>query len=865
MPDLTVAAAPESVPPLQCPPTTAHRFTLANGLVLIVQEDHSAPVVSVQAWVQTGSIHEGAHEGAGLSHIVEHMLFKGTETRTTSGFAQTIQDAGGYVNAYTSFDRTVYWIDIPSKGVNTALDLLSDAMQHSTMPVEEYVKEQEVIRREFAMGQDDPDRVSGMNLFSAAYRQHPYRHPVIGHFDIFNGLTREDVFGYYKSRYVPNNTFFVVVGDVDPEAIRTQLEAHYQNSPRRSLPPVYIAPEPVQLGRAETHVEFATELTRLHLCWHVPEVTHPDVPALDLLAVILGSGRSSRLYRLLREERSLVHGIEAWCYAPGHAGLFGVEAVLDPDKRLEVQDEVLRMISQLHESGVTEAELEKAKKLSLNAQLHQLTTMRGKASDLGSNWLLTGNLDFSRHYLNAIQAITVADVSRCVRSYLNESNLTISSLNPLGFLKSQVGQESPNEAGEIQKFELSNGLRLLVREDPRLPLVSAVVSFKTGLLAETPEDNGITRLLAKTLLKGTQSRSAEQIAEQIEAVGGSISSDGGNNSLSVAVRVMTPDLTLGLELMGEVLREAIIPEKSVLREKEAQLAGIKAQEEEVTTVARNLLRSHLLPGHPYSLRSLGSPESVARISRTDLLAFRDRYLVGRNGVIAVFGNVSALEVKALVERALGSLPAGEEALVNPPQPEPLLQSIEVTEIKNKAQAILMVGYHGADLFSPERAALELIDEASSDLGSRFFVRIREQLGLAYFVGSSHAMGLAKGPFVFYLGTDPLKLTAVKAELLDEIAKLGADGLTAQELARAKEKLLGQQDIRNQSNDAFAFSAALDELYGLGFAYYRQLRSEVEAITVEEVRAVARKYFVDQPAVIAMVHPDAAHEIPPEPH
>ncbi len=204
---------PSSV--ISFPPSTARKWILPNGLTLIVQEDHSAPVASVQAWCATGSIYEDQHLGAGLSHILEHMLFKGTTTRSTNQIAQQIQDVGGYINAYTSFDRTVYWIDVPKAGVPVALDILTDAMMNSTLPPEEYKKEQEVIRREFAMGMDDPDRMVGLLLFATAYQRHPYRFPVIGELEIYNQLTREEVFQYYKTRYVPNNLIFIVVGDVD--------------------------------------------------------------------------------------------------------------------------------------------------------------------------------------------------------------------------------------------------------------------------------------------------------------------------------------------------------------------------------------------------------------------------------------------------------------------------------------------------------------------------------------------------------------------------------------------------------------------------------------------------------------------------
>src|SRR4051812_32605718 len=490
-----LAASPQGAR-LQLPPLDVVRRTLPNGLEIIVQEDHSAPVVSVQLWVQTGSIHEGTAMGAGISHMLEHMLFKGTTTLSACEFAQRVQDAGGYINAYTSFDRTVYWIDIPAPGVAVALELLADAIQHSTLPEDELLKEQEVIRREFAMGFDDADRVASQALFATAYSAHPYRHPVIGYLDVFNALTRDDLAAYYRARYVPNNTFFVVVGAVSAAEVRERLEQHYAASPRRALPPVHILAEPPQLGKREMHQEFATELTRLHLTWHVPAVTHADVPALDVAAVILGGGRSSRLYRRLREERGLVHAIDAWCWSPSEGGLFGFDAMLDPGKTAEVRAELTGALEEICADGVSEAQLEKARKIFLSHQLGQLTTMRGRAGDLGANWQLTRNLDFSAHYLADVQRVTTEDIRRVLARYCTGPNATVCSLNPVGSLAGKASVAVAHDTSDVVKFELSNGLRLLVREDSRLPLVSMVASFKAGLLAETAATNGITRLLA---------------------------------------------------------------------------------------------------------------------------------------------------------------------------------------------------------------------------------------------------------------------------------------------------------------------------------------------------------------------------------
>ncbi len=827
---------------------------MPNGLTVLVQEDHSAPVASVQAWVATGSIDEDAQLGAGMSHLLEHLLFKGTKTRPANAIAQAVQDVGGYINAYTSFDRTVYWIDVPKAGAAAALDILADAVMNSTLPVEEFAKEQEVIRREFAMGFDDPDRMAGQLLFATAYHRHPYRLPVIGLLDVFNQLTREQVLDYYRARYVPNNITFVIVGDVDGEQVQEQLATWFKDIPAKCLKPIYIPAEPPQLGTREMHQEFETELTRLSLAWHIPEITHPDVPALDLLSTILGDGRSSRLYRRVREEAGLAFGVSAFSYTPGEPGILGIDATTEPDKRVATQELVLEIIDEIKQKGVTSEELAKAKKISLSHHLTALTTMRGQASDLGSNWFLTRNLNFTRDYLATAQQLMGEDLQRVARQYLTPQNLTIISLNPKGTLSSKSKAASAAMAREIQKIELSNGLRLLVREDARLPLISITAVFRGGLLAETAPTNGITQLMAKTLLKGTTTRSAEQIADTIEAVGGNIGSDSGNNSFSISMEVTQPDLRLGGELLADILLNAAMPEAAVAREKEVQLASILDEEEHLTAVARNILREALFGNHPFALRGKGSTDAVAKLTREDLLAFRDRYLVAKNGVISVFGNVKAAEVQQMFEQTLATMRPGALALTDVKPSQPITKNIEVESLKDKAQGVLMVGYRSADMFSQDRYALELIDEASSDLGSRFFIRIREQMGLAYFVGSTQMQGLVPGLFAFYLGTDPQKLGPVKAALLDEIRQLATEGLTEPELRRAKKKLIGQQQIANQSNDSLGYITALDELYGLGFNHYQELEAEVEAVTLADVKRVAAQYFQNQPCVIATVRP-----------
>jgi zinc protease len=854
---MALAHAPaEEVHPVAptLPDSRAQVFSFENGLTLIVEEDHSAPVASVQVWCATGSIDEAKWLGGGLSHILEHMLFKGTSDRKAGDIARQVQDRGGYVNAYTSFDRTVYWIDIPSDGVSVALGILSDAMMNSTLPEEEYIKEQEVIRREFAMGFDDPGRQSSQLMLRTVFSQSPFQHPVIGYLDVYNKLTRNDVMAYYKSRYAPNNLTFVVTGDVDAREVRGQLEEAFKNYPRQPLEPVYVASEPEQIGRREAHEEFATELTRLSLAWRIPGLTHPDTPALELLGSVLGSGRSSMLNQELREKQHIVHAVDAGMFSLQTDGVFVIQALCDPTNRQTVEREALATLERIKENGGSQEDLDKARRLMLANQLSGLATARGRASDLGSNWLLTRNPNFSKDYLEAIGRVTIADLKRVARDYLRQDRLNVTSLNPPGSLAASKGPESKGVRSEVSKFVLPNGLRLLVREDPRLPLVSIYSAFRGGLLAETPQNNGITRLLSRTTLKGTKNRTAAQLAEEIESAGGRIGADSGNNSFSVSIDIMKPDLALGLEVLADVLQNPTFPDKEVELEKAAQIAAIKAEDEQITAVARNVMREKLFGSHPYALRGSGRLESVEKITPADLKAFHNEYCVAENGVLAVFGDVKADEVLKLVQEHFGTMPAGRLALSDPPKPVAPSAPVDAVEERNKRQAVVMIGYPGSDVLSPDRTVLDLINEASNDLGSRFFNRIREQHGLAYFVGAGNFAGLAPGSFVFYLGTDPKKVDAVSAELQDEINGLSRDGLTEDELTRAKKKLLGSEAIRNQSNSTFAASVASDELVGLGFDNHLRRKAQVESVTFDDVRRVAAKYFTSPSRVEVIVRP-----------
>ncbi|MFQ3578021.1 MAG: insulinase family protein, partial [Verrucomicrobiia bacterium] len=606
---------------------------------------------------------------------------------------------------------------------------------------------------------------------------------------------------------------------------------------------------------------FPTELSRVYLAWHIPGVTHADLPALDVLAAVLGQGRSSRLYTELRDRRQLAFDVGAHAYTPSGPGLFLISGITAPDKREAFTNAVLELVAQVAVDGISDQELARARRMLLTDQLSNLTTMRGKASALGSNWLLTGNLEFTGEYLRRLQDVTLEDLKRVSATYFHDDTLSIVSLNPEAFAGQPEASTENLTENPIHRFELDNGLRLLVREDPRLPLVSIHCIFRSGVLAEPAEQNGISALLASLLPKGTTSRSAEELSLLIEEAGGSLEVSSGNNSLSVAINLLGPDFELGIEVLADLVLNASLPGEAFERERDAQLALIKEQNDDPLFVARRGFAKAMFGDHPYSRQPAGTPETVSSLTREKLLAFRDQHLTAKNGVLAVFGAVKAEEVRRVVETHLAGLPSGTLAFEKPPQPKWPGKEQSVKNELPKNQAILVIGYPGRAVSDRETVALHLIASASNSMGSRFFDRIREQLGLAYFVGAANQSGPAAGSLFFYLGTDPAKLDQVRAEFEFEILRLRDQGLTAEELDRAKNKELAAIKLERQQNASFAQQAALDELLGLGYRWEDHLIDAFTRISLDEVNAVAKEVLSSPSKVISIVQPSSNSNTP----
>jgi zinc protease len=843
---------------MEFPPTTATTHTLPNGLTLILDPDDSAPVVSSQLWVETGSIHEGPLLGSGVSHFLEHMVFKGGGEFGPSDLAETVQAAGGHWNAYTSFDRTVYYIDGPANGLTTFLDVLAAMVFHPHLPESEFEKEKDVIRREIDMGLDDPDDTNHRLLFNTAFSRDARRQPVIGHRHLFDKITYDDLRNYHATRYTPERSFLCLAGDFDPVAILEKIQTLFSSIPRGSGEEPLIPADSTQLGPRRGRETFAIPTSRVTLAWKIPPLGHPDVPALDLAAAILGRGRSARLYRSLREDQELALEISAWSWSQiDREGLFAVSAETSPEKREALIAAIRSELANFPNTQLDD-DLPKAKRQIAASQFRTLTTISGRASDLASNWHEARDLDFTRSYLAQLEAVTPADIRRAIAHLTNRVE-TLTILDPEGSPAPASSTSKKQTRPEPETLTLANGTTIALLPDPKVPIIALQVAVRAGASSETATTAGLNRLLAAALPQATRHRSAAELANTLESLGASVGASAGNNSMLVQLSGLSPDLATLIPLFGEILCEPALGSDSIEREKSSQLATLRESLEDPLSLAFRTLRGKLFGSTGFGIPSIGDENSLTGLNRLTLAAHHSLHFRGPNLTLALAGDFDPAEAKDLLAAALDPLGGGDAWH---PDPSEILDPSEDVVRLDKKQAILALGYPGCAALDENRHALRMLQEWCSDMAGPLFTRIREELGLAYQVGATQFHGHDTGLFAFYMATDPAQIELAESELRSQIAQLASDGIPEEAFDRVRSTVLSATAIEQQAPGSIARHAAIDMLFGLPATHHRELTGIYETITPDEVRAAARDLLAHRLPVIIRVLPDESAETSP---
>ncbi|NVJ20854.1 MULTISPECIES: M16 family metallopeptidase [Myxococcus] len=861
---------------------------LDNGLTVVFEPRHTTRAVAFQVWVRAGSADERPDQ-LGLAHLHEHMLFKGTARRAPGELAREVEAHGGRINAWTSYDQTVFHVVIASRFARLGLDILADAVRGSSFDAGELVREIEVVCEEIKRNDDLPARRASRQFFEAAYAQHPYGRPVIGTAASVRGFTREQVLEFYARHYTPRNLVLSVAGDFDESQLREWVDEFWGGDwGQPCSEPVRRPVEPERTAPRVCLREDGAKEAWLHLGFSIPDISHPDVPALNVLALLTGLGERSRVIREWKHKRGLVRALESSAYTPLDPGLFSLRFTLAPDTLVEALAEELRVLGRLRAELVPTEELLLLQTHFEARAVQQREEVQELARRLGYYQFMQGGLEAEARYQEAIARLTPERLQEVAEHYLRFDRAILTGLLPerRGFPAakaetllmraarectplarapvSQLGKPAPSTrplpwktavtARAVVEARLPSGARVLVQQTRAVPLVAMRAAFPGGVRYETAETNGLTALLCRCLTRGTATRDAEAIAQQITTMAGSLQGAQGRNLVELRGEFLSRHFQPAFRLFADCLRAPLFSEHAVTRERENMSRELGVREGNPEGRVFDALASTLYRTHPYRLPVLGARTAVERLGPEMLRAWHAAYMTPAQMVLSVVGDVCADEVLAQAHELFGEAPAGMAA---PPSvaPEALPESPrEHRQVLARALTHLALGFHGARVTDSWRHPLKVLSTLLSGQGGRLFHELRDTRALAYSVNSHSVEGVDPGYFAISLGTSPEKATSALAVIRSELERVRDERVSEKELERAHQHLIGVHELGLQRNAARAAMLAMDGCLGVGQENFQHYAQRVSEVTAEHVRDVAQRVIDFERSSLAMMGP-----------
>ncbi len=855
----------------------AVKTRLDNGLTVVIEENRSAPAVSIQMWVRVGGADETDAE-SGISHVFEHMLFKGTQKRKTGMIASEIESVGGDINAYTSFDNTVYHLTVPSRSFMTGLDIIADAIQNSAFDKDELAKELEVVLEEIRMNEDDPGRGLYKALFSTGYAAHTYKRPVIGTSTSVKAVTRRDMLRFFKTWYVPNNMTLVIAGDVDGHKALEEAKRLFKGFKKADDPHKKRPIEPEQTGIKTIIKTQEIKQARLGLAFHIPDVKAKDTYAIDVLATVLGGGRASRLYKRLKADDGIVYDISAYPMSLKDPGMFFITATLDAKNINEALKGIVAEIQRVSSGGLSHEELERARMNLESEFIYSRETMDGIAGKLGYGETLLNDVAYDKRYVREIRDVTADDVVRVAVRYLAPSKATVGVIIPkadaqaitVAGLEAAVKEAASSNStqakavkDEVTKVRLDNGITLIVKEVHSNPTVAFYAAFPGGLRYETQTTNGIGNFTAEMLMRGTSKRTRDELAREIESLAGGVHGFSGWNSTGVSGKFLSRHFEKGLEIFADVLMNPVFKDIEIAKLKTEVRAAIKRQEDYLPGYTFKLLYREMYRTHPYGMPVLGSPETVNAFIPDALKRHHGSVFVPERMILSIVGDVDAGYVVEKVKAAFNKNGSEHNAVaLVPPQPDAPPSGARSTGANlQKAQTHIGIGFPGVTIGHADSYALKVMTEVLAGQGGRLFVELRDKRSLAYALNAFSKEAVDPGIFAVYIATAPNKKDEAVAGIFGQLKALTETGITDEELKRGKGSLIGGYEIGLQEVSAQAADMTNNELFGLGYGFSKEYPKRIEAITKEDVLSVARKYLTLESYVLSIVGPVEENNAP----
>jgi zinc protease len=871
---------------------------LPTGQNLYIKEDHSRPIVTIDTWVKTGSVNETSTNN-GVSHFLEHLLFKGTERHGPGTIDRILESRGAEFNAATSDDFTHFYITTAPDYFEEALALHGDMMTHAVIPVSELPQERKVVQEEINRANDNPSRQLYIALNKRMYGTHGYGFDTLGPKENIANIPREDILSYYHYWYQPRNFNTIIVGDISPEKAKALVEKtfpapNFKPSDKYQAPTVE-AVKPTQAPQALVLQNPNVSQAYLALAMPGPAQQNPDdVYALDLAMLALGSGKSSRLYRDLRENHPLVNSVSAGNYTQKYSGMVIIDVEAKPENLPTVKKEILSHLEELRNKGITADELAKAKTQYIKDFVFENETTDGTASAIGYN-VTIGNLQDYRDHVSRVEKVTPEQIQATLKKYLDPNRAVMAEMLPsrlnadlkkeeaanLALLQASSQRlakkdfysdklaQTPTGSNEtvssaktvreaknpITRTVLPNGLTLISKPIKDSSTLALKIFVKGGIGVQAKP--GLASLVASVLMQGSQGRDAEATSRELESNGMSLSVAADDDYIEITGSAIAEDWGELSAVLQDVLTHPRFADKEIEKKKDQMRQAIGASRDNPSSVAFENLNLSLYPNHPYGDVGKRVEAGLDSITRQDLVDYYQRYFKPQNMVVALVGKVNPQATQNFLNALYPPCQGTCEPALTKVSPVPALKAPKtVVEEKAKLSAVWMAqGWLVPSIQEHwDYAALKVLNSlVGSGMSSRLFIDLREKQGLAYVVGSQYPSREQQSRYVMYIGTDPVNTDKVQAGFRHEIDRLKRQRVSTQELTEAKSKLIGAFALAHDTNISQAFYLGLYEALGAGYTFDDTYPDDIRAVTASDIQRVARRYL-SGPSILSLVKP-----------
>tara|TARA_Y100001970_G_scaffold89284_1_gene112616 strand:- start:5981 stop:8572 length:2592 start_codon:yes stop_codon:yes gene_type:complete len=857
------------------------KFYLDNGLKVFLKEDPFSPVSSIFVWVNTGSAYENDEE-RGLAHVHEHMIFKGTDNLKVGEISKKLEAHGGEVNAFTSFDETVYYTTISNQFIDIGLDILSECMCKATFNKEELSKELEVILEEIKRGKDSPSNCLSEMMFKNTFSSSNYGLPIIGTPESVKSFKRSDVINFYDKWYQAENMHLVVVTGVEKSEVKEKINKVFNKIRRQKVyKPDFI--EKKEISKLNINMDFR-EVNEVYFAFSFKskEADNEDSPVLDLISHILGSGSSSLLNKELKENLSLVTSIYSVNYSMRHSGLSMITGTLLQENLDDAIKEIILKIMEVSSLNFDLSHIERAKNSIISDDLHENETVQGQAQSIGYLQSLTGNLNSKEQYLNRIKDISPSEILTVSKKYLNLDNLSLNLIFPK---ESKTIEESyiakiikknfentlkPKEdiyKSYISKdysfskivhetptlLKLDSGIDLLVLQNKKTPLFSLRTVSSGGVRYEDKENNGQFSLLSELFERGSKVYSKNELAMKTELLASDIEGYSGRNTIGLKLLGPSANLTELVQIFSDVICNPLFLENELDIVKRDTLSYLNRKKQNYAALAADKFYEILFPGHPYSMNQYGTEESLNKISRIDIANTYNKFLGSNNLLISAVGN---FDLEDLVKSLNYGINFSESNDINQDLRFVPIDEDKFFQIKlgDKQQSHIMIGTYAPAMESDDQYAFQVMNSCLSGMGGRLFLELRDKKSLAYTVSSFYSASPSIGHFGVYIGCSPEKKDESIDAINKEIDNLVRNGVTNTEIERSKNYLIGRNDISLQRNSSINARIAQGSFFGLGSDEPFRFSSKIKNISSDDVNKVIEKYLYNAKKAIVVYEP-----------